>query len=48
MKLVGHPRPVNPRPGLAAMAVENGWPVLRLPGVRRRRGASLRRLVGYD
>ena len=37
MKLVGHPRPVNPRPGLAAMAVENDWPVLRLPAVRRRR-----------
>ena len=43
MKLVGHPRPVNPRPGLAAMAVENSWPVLRIPGVRRRRGPLLRR-----
>ena len=43
MKLVGHPRPVNPRPGLAAMAVENDWPVLRLPGVRRRRGRLLLR-----
>jgi HAD superfamily hydrolase (TIGR01490 family) len=42
MKLVGHPRPVNPRPGLAAMAVENGWPVLRVAGVRRR-GRLLRR-----
>ena len=37
MKLVGHPRPVNPRPGLAAIAAEKGWPVLRLPRVRRRR-----------
>ncbi len=43
MKLVGHPRPVNPRPGLAAMAVENDWPVLRLPAVRRRRARLLRR-----
>lgn len=43
MKLVGHPRPVNPRPGLAAMAVENDWPVLRLPAVRRRRAARLLR-----
>ena len=30
MQLVGNPRPVNPRPGLAAMAAENGWPVLRV------------------
>jgi HAD superfamily hydrolase (TIGR01490 family) len=43
MKLVGHPRPVNPRPGLAALAVENDWPVLRVPAVRRRRGRLLRR-----
>jgi HAD superfamily hydrolase (TIGR01490 family) len=43
MKLVGHPRPVNPRPGLAALAVENGWPVLRVAGVRRRGGRLLRR-----
>ena len=43
MKLVGHPRPVNPRPGLAAMAVENGWPVLRVAGVRRRGVRLLRR-----
>jgi phosphoserine phosphatase len=38
MKLVGHPRPVNPRSGLAAMAVEQGWPVLRVTGSGRRRG----------
>jgi HAD superfamily hydrolase (TIGR01490 family) len=43
MKLVGYPRPVNPRPGLAATAVQMDWPVLRLPRVRRRRGLSLRR-----
>jgi HAD superfamily hydrolase (TIGR01490 family) len=30
MKLVGRPRPVNPRAGLAAMATANGWPVLRV------------------
>jgi HAD superfamily hydrolase (TIGR01490 family) len=43
MKLVGNPRPVNPRPGLAALAVENGWPMLRVAGVRRRGGRLLRR-----
>jgi HAD superfamily hydrolase (TIGR01490 family) len=46
MKLVGQPRPVNPRPGLAAIAAENGWPVLQVTGSGKRR--SLRRLVGYD
>jgi HAD superfamily hydrolase (TIGR01490 family) len=30
MKLVGHPRPVNPRAGLAALAAANGWPVLQV------------------
>ncbi len=30
MALVGHPRPVNPRSGLAAIATTNGWPVLRV------------------
>ncbi|MCV7151132.1 HAD family hydrolase [Mycolicibacterium pyrenivorans] len=40
MKLVGFPRPVNPRRGLAAMAVEQGWPVLRMtsPGKGSRGG----------
>jgi HAD superfamily hydrolase (TIGR01490 family) len=28
MALVGHPRPVNPRPRLAAVAAQRGWPVL--------------------
>lgn len=37
MRLVGHPRPVNPRAGLAAAAAEHGWPVLRLSAPRRRR-----------
>src|SRR5690242_7104555 len=48
MKVVGCPRPVNPRPGLAALAAENGWPVLRVIGAGGRRRRSLRRLVGYD
>jgi HAD superfamily hydrolase (TIGR01490 family) len=30
MSAVGHPRPVNPRSGLAAAAAANGWPVLRV------------------
>ena len=48
MNLVGNPRPVNPRPGLAATAGENGWPVLHVTGPAGRRRRSLRRLVGYD
>jgi HAD superfamily hydrolase (TIGR01490 family) len=48
MNLVGNPRPVNPRPGLAAVAAENGWPVLHVTGSGGRRRRSLRRLVGYD
>jgi phosphoserine phosphatase len=32
MAQVGHPRPVNPRPRLAAEAGERGWPVLRVTG----------------
>jgi HAD superfamily hydrolase (TIGR01490 family) len=48
MKLVGHPRPVNPRPGLATVAAENGWPILRVAGVDGRKRVSLRRLIGYD
>lgn len=39
MRLVGHPRPVNPRPRLAAAAADHGWPVLTLPRPSgRRRG----------
>jgi HAD superfamily hydrolase (TIGR01490 family) len=48
MNLVGNPRPVNPRPGLAATAADNEWPVLQVSGVGGRRRRSLRRLVGYD
>ncbi|AFM17635.1 HAD-superfamily subfamily IB hydrolase, TIGR01490 [Mycolicibacterium chubuense NBB4] len=31
MALVGHPHPVNPRRSLATLAIEQGWPVLRMP-----------------
>ncbi len=37
MALVGRPRPVNPRSGLAAMAAQRRWPVLRVTGPARRR-----------
>lgn len=30
MSLIGNPRPVNPRPRLAATAAQRGWPVLQL------------------
>jgi HAD superfamily hydrolase (TIGR01490 family) len=30
MSVIGHPRPVNPRAGLAAAAAANSWPVLRV------------------
>jgi HAD superfamily hydrolase (TIGR01490 family) len=45
MTLVGHPRPVNPRPRLAAVAAQHGWPVLNLtsPASRRRVRSMLRR-----
>ncbi len=35
MKLVGFPRPVNPRRGLAGLAAERGWPVLRMSATSR-------------
>ena len=40
MAKVGNPRPVNPRRGLAALAAEHGWPVLRMtnPGKGSRGG----------
>ncbi len=37
MRKVGHPRPVNPRAGLAVAAAEHGWPVLRASTPPRRR-----------
>lgn len=39
MQLVGHPRPVNPRPGLAAAAARQDWPVLRI-GAKGRAGPA--------
>jgi len=48
MVKVGNPRPVNPRPKLAALAAEHDWPVLRVVGSGGRRRPSLRRFVGYD
>jgi HAD superfamily hydrolase (TIGR01490 family) len=47
MALVGHPRPVNPRPRLAAVSAQRGWPVLRVAGSGGGlRGRSLRRKAG--
>ena len=40
MSVVGHPRPVNPRSGLAAAAATNGWPVLRV-AVAARKGRAV-------
>ncbi|MGD9619393.1 MAG: HAD family hydrolase [Mycolicibacterium sp.] len=46
MKLVGFPRPVNPRRGLAELAAEQGWPVLRMAstgkGIRGYRRRTLK------
>jgi HAD superfamily hydrolase (TIGR01490 family) len=44
MGLVGHPRPVNPRPGLAAVSAERGWPVLRVAASGGR--IRIRSLIG--
>jgi HAD superfamily hydrolase (TIGR01490 family) len=46
MALVGHPRPVNPRPRLAAVSAERGWPVLRMADSRGR--MRIRSLIGKD
>jgi HAD superfamily hydrolase (TIGR01490 family) len=43
MSLVGNPRPVNPRPALADIAAQRGWPVLRVAGSRHRNRARLLR-----
>ena len=45
MSLVGRPRPVNPRPGLAALAATHGWPVLNVDGPPSRTG-PVRYLAG--
>jgi hypothetical protein len=42
MQLVGHPRPVNPRSRLAAMAAAHDWPVLRPSGANGPRGLLTR------
>jgi phosphoserine phosphatase len=46
MKVVGNPRPVNPRSGLAAIAAARGWPVLRVVGPGGRKSRP-RQLIGY-
>jgi len=40
MEMVGHPRPVNPRAGLAALAAARDWPVLRVSAAGRRGPAN--------
>ncbi len=40
MRMVGHPRPVNPRAGLAELAASQDWPVLRMSPPGSRRGAD--------
>ena len=40
MRLVGNPRPVNPRSGLAALAASHDWPVLHVSTPGQRRSAS--------
>ena len=47
MSVVGHPRPVNPRPGLAAAAAQRNWPMLRVANPDgRTRARSLRTVAG--
>jgi len=41
MALVGQPRPVNPRPRLAAKAAVHGWPVLQVSPPGRRATANV-------
>ncbi|OBG18823.1 HAD-IB family hydrolase [Mycobacterium sp. 852002-51057_SCH5723018] len=47
MSLVGCPRPVNPRSGLAAAAAAHGWPVMCLASGRRGPGRALRYLAHH-
>ena len=46
MALVGHPRPVNPRPRLAAVSAQRGWPVLRVAASGGR--MRVRSLIGKN
>lgn len=47
MSAVGHPRPVNPRAGLATAAAEHGWPVLQIAEPPRGTSRSLRHAAGF-
>ena len=47
MSLVGCPRPVNPRSGLAAAAAAHGWPVMCLASGRRGPVRALRYLAKH-
>jgi HAD superfamily hydrolase (TIGR01490 family) len=47
MSVVGYPRPVNPRSGLAAAAAAHGWPVMCLTSVRRKPMRTLRYLANH-
>lgn len=47
MLLVGNPRPVNPRTGLARLAAANGWPVLTVAAPGRARLPRLRGLLTW-
>jgi HAD superfamily hydrolase (TIGR01490 family) len=47
MSLVGYPRPVNPRSGLAAAAAVHGWPVMCLASGRRGPVRRLRHLANH-
>lgn len=47
MSAIGRPRPVNPRPELAAAAAERGWPVLQVAVSPRTASRSLRSAAGF-
>jgi phosphoserine phosphatase len=47
MSVVGYPRPVNPRSGLAAAAAAHGWPVMCLASARRRPMRTPRYLANH-
>ena len=47
MSLVGYPRPVNPRSGLATEAAVHGWPVMCLASGRRGPVRTLRHLTKH-
>jgi HAD superfamily hydrolase (TIGR01490 family) len=47
MSIVGYPRPVNPRSGLAAAAAAHGWPVMCVASGRRGPVRALRYLAKH-